>query len=50
MLQYEKISVSEGIDVNETSASKDVNFVIVGFLKMLVLGLKSMFIINVMIY
>ena len=50
MLQYQKIDVSEGIDVNKTSASKNASFVTIGFLKMLDLNLKSMFVIDVMIY
>ena len=50
MLQYEKIDVSEGIDVNKTSASKECSFVTIGFLKILDLNLKNMFVINVMIY
>ena len=50
MLLYHKIDVSEGIDVNKTSASKNVSFVTIGFLKILHLNLKKKFIINVMIY
>ena len=50
MLQYEKIDASEGIDVNKTSASKECEFVTIGFLKMLDLNLKSMFVMDVMIY
>ena len=50
MLQYKKIDVSEGIDVNKTSASKECSFVTIGFLKILDLNLKNMFVINVMIY
>ena len=50
MLQYEKIDVSEGIDVNKTSASKECELVTIGFLKMLDLNLKNMFVIDVMIY
>ena len=48
MLQYEKGDISEGIDVDKTSASK--GFVTIGFLKMLDLNMKSMFVIDVMIY
>ena len=47
-MQYNKIDVSEGIYVNKTSASKNVSFVSIGFLK--TLDLKNMFVINVMIY
>ena len=50
MLQYQKIDVSEGIDVNKTSASKNVSFVTIGFLKILDLNLKNMFVIDAMIY
>ena len=50
MLQYEKIDVSEGIDVNKTSASKECELVTIGFLKMLDLNLKNMFVMDVMIY
>ena len=46
MLWYQKIDISEGININKTS----VNLVTVGFLKMLDLNLKNMFLINVMIY
>ena len=45
-----KIDVSEGIDLNKTNGSKDAKFVTIGFLKILDLNLKNMFVINVMIY
>ena len=50
MLQYFKMGVSEGIDVNKTSSSKSVSFVTIGFLKTFNLNLKSMFVMDVMIY
>ena len=50
MLKYEKIDVSERIDVNKTSSSKNVSFVTTGILKMLDLNLKSIFVMDVMIY
>ena len=50
MLWFQKIDVSEGIYVNKTSASKNVSFFTIGFLKMLDSNLKNMFVINVMIY
>ena len=50
MLRYQKIDVSDGIDINKPSASKNVNFLTIGFLKIFDLNLKNMFIINVMIY
>ena len=49
-MQYEKIHVSEGIDVNKTSLSKNVSFVIIGILKMLDLNLNHIFVINVTIF
>ena len=36
MLQDEKIDVLEGIDVNKTSASKECEFIIIGFSKILI--------------
>ena len=50
MLPYQRIDVSEGIDVNKTSASKECDVVTIGFLKMLGLKLKNVFVINVMMY
>ena len=50
MLPYKKIDISEGIDLNKTNASKNVKFVTIGFLKILNLNFKNMFVINVMIY
>ena len=50
MLLYEEIDVSEGIDVVKQVCQKNVSFVTIGFLKILDLNLKSMFVINIMIY
>ena len=50
MQQYQKIDVSEGIDVNQTSESKNVSFVTIGFLKMLDSSLKNMFPMDAIIY
>ena len=50
MLRYQKINVSEGIDVNKTSESKNVSFVTIGFLKILDWNLKNMFAMDAMIY
>ena len=47
LLQYERIVASEGIDINKTSSSKECELC---FLKMLDLNLKSMFVMDVMIY
>ena len=46
MLRYQKINASEGIDVNKTSAFFYANFVAIGFLKILDLNLKNMFVIK----
>ena len=51
MLRYQKIHVSEEIDINETNASKECELCHYWvFLKILDLNLKNMFLINVMIY
>ena len=51
MLQYQKIDVSKGTDVNKTSLSKECELcVIIGFLKMLDLNLNHMFVMDIMIY
>ena len=49
IIQYEKIDVSEGIDINKVH-QKNVCFVIIGFLKMLVITLNHTFVVNVMMY
>ena len=43
MLEYDKTDISEGIDVNKTSASKDVIFVTIGILKILFLSTNNIF-------
>ena len=40
MLEYDRIDISEGIDVNETNASNNVIFVTIGILNMLVLSVS----------
>ena len=50
MLRYKKNDVSEGIDVNETSSSKECEFCHYRFFKMLHSNLKTMFVMDVMIY
>ena len=44
MLQYQKIDVSEGIDVNKTSESEKCELCHYWFLKMLDSNLKNMFV------
>ena len=36
MLRYQKIDVSEGIDINKTNASKECELFTIGFLKILI--------------
>ena len=48
MLQYNRIHVSEGIDINKTSASKECD--IIGILKKLVINFKNMFIMVLLVY
>ena len=45
MLQYQKIDVSEGIDVNKTGPSKECELC-----KNLDLNLKNIFLVDVMIF
>ena len=49
MLEYERIDISVSIDVNKTNLLKNVIFVTIGILKMLVLTMKIIFIMDVMI-
>ena len=50
MLQYQKIDIAKGIDINKNNASKECELCHYCFLKKLDLNLKNMFVINVMIY
>ena len=49
MLQYDRIDIPEGIDVNETSASKECDIVSIVLLKILVLSTNHIFAMAVMI-
>ena len=49
MLEYERIDISEGIDVNKTNLSKNVIFITIGILKILVLNMNLIFVMVVMI-
>ena len=40
MLEYVRIYISEGIDVNKTNALKECDIVIIGTLKILVLNMN----------
>ena len=51
MLYFDRIDVSEGIDVNKTSASKEcVIIVTIGIFKIIVLSSNQMSAIDVIIY
>ena len=49
MLEYEKIDISEGIDVNKTNLSKECDICHFGILKILVLGMNHIFAMAAMI-
>ena len=50
MLYYDRIGVSEGIDVNKTSDSKEVKFVTIGISQIIVLSFNQIFAIDAMMY
>ena len=43
MLEYGRIDISEGIDVNKKVCQKNVIIVTIGILKILVLSMRSIF-------
>ena len=49
MLEYDRIAISEGIDINKRSASKSVIFVSISILKILILSLSHIFVMVAMI-
>ena len=49
MLEYDRTDISEGTDVNKTNSSKECSFVTIGFLKMLVLNMRNIFVMDVII-
>ena len=49
MLEYDRIDISEGIDVKKQICQKNVIFAIIGILTTLVLSMKSIFVMAVMI-
>ena len=50
MLEYNRLDISEGIDVNKANTSKNVIFVIIGILKILIVGTNHILATAVMIY
>ena len=49
MLEYERIDISEGINVNKTNLSKECDTVTIGILKILVLNINLIVVMDVMI-
>ena len=49
MLEYDRIDISEGIDVNKTNASKECDICHFWYLKTLVLSMSHIFVMVVMI-
>ena len=49
MLEYDRIDISEGIDVNKRSASKECDICHFGMLKIWVLSMNHIFVMVVMI-
>ena len=49
MLEYDRIDVSEGIDVNKTNASRECDICIICVLKILVLSMNRIFAMVVMV-
>ena len=50
MLEYDRMDISEGIDINKTNSSKKcVIFLIIGILKLLVLSMNDIFAMVVLI-
>ena len=49
MLEYDRIDISEGIDINETYLSKESDICIICILKILALNMSLIFAIVVMI-
>ena len=49
MLEYGRIDISEGIDINKQTRQKNVKFVIIGTLKILVLNMNHIFVMIVMV-
>ena len=49
VLEFDRVDISEEIDVNKTNVSKNVIFVTIGILKILVLNMSHVFAMTVMI-
>ena len=49
MLEYDRIDISEGIDIKKANAS-NAKFVIIGTLKILVLNMNHIFVMVVIVF
>ena len=49
MLEYDRIDISEGIDIKKQTHQKSAKFVIIGTLKILVLNMNHIFVMVVMV-
>ena len=49
MLEYDRIDISEGVDINKPNASKVCKFVIISALEILVLNMNHIFGMVVMV-
>ena len=49
MLEYDRIDISEGIDIDKTNGLKEFIFVIIGSLKILILNINHIFVMVVMV-
>ena len=49
MLPYDRIDISDGIDIKKQTYQKSVRFVIIGTLKILVLNMNHNFVMVVMV-
>ena len=49
MLEFDRIDIPEGIDINKTNILKECDFVTIGILKIVVLSMNHIFVMVVMI-
>ena len=49
MIEYERIDISEGIDVNKTNLSKECDICHYSYFKILVINMNLIFVMDVMI-
>ena len=49
MLEFDRIDIPEGIDINKTNILKEWDFITIGILKIVVLSMNHIFVMAVMI-